>query len=242
MKCRLLLLWLLAVSSLAAFETRAESILQPTEGLSRTTYYGTTPSGPGVTGYDYESTTNGAVAGFYDGRYSGVDGFNTDLLLRYNLQGFQDAGVYQATLTFNIDSAYVNFSTDPAFYADLVVTLLDATTDPLGVDSYNEAILLARSVGVQAGNYGGSYEVTLDVTDTILNVLAGGLNRVDVLLQTFATTSDGPKLIFFSEPPTLTIESAFNPNIPVPEGSSIVHLGISLVGLAGYRLLRKSRN
>jgi hypothetical protein len=243
MKCRLVLLWLLAVSTLAAFESRAESVIQPSEGISRTTYFGSIDNGPpGVIGYDYVPSVNGAISGYYDGRDPYASGFNTDLLLRYNFQGFQDAGVYQANLTFKIDSAYVNSDPNPAFYADLLVTLLDATTDPLGVDSYDESTLLSQDVSVQAGVYGGSYEVTFDVTNTIINLINSDASRVDVLLQTFESTTLGPMLIFFSEPPTLTIESVFNPNIPVPEGSSIVHLGISLVGLAGYRLFRKVRS
>jgi hypothetical protein len=238
-------LFLLA-SFLGSTASRAESIvLDPSEGLSRASIYGPTDDGPpGLIGQSFVNDTNGGLFNNYDGRDPSASGFIIDQLLLYNLHRLTDATLSDATLTFHVDSAIYN--NDPGFqdYAFVNIVIAGSNNNTLGPDDYTAPSIGKSTFGVLSGDNSGTV-VTVDVTGALVTLLNQGFDYATVFFAADSSTitTDGPLQITFTQAPTLSVSgTGIHPEVPtVPEASSIIQLGISIVGLGLYALRGKAR-
>lgn len=221
---------------------RAESVvLDPTEGLSRASIYGPTDDGsPGLIGQSFTNDTNGGLFDNYDGRDPSASGFIIDQLLLYNLHRLTDATLSDATLTFYVDSAIYN--NDPGFqdYAFVNIVIAGSNSGTLGPDDYTAPSVGKSVFGVLSGDNSGTDLITVDVTGALVTLLNQGFDYATVFFAADggAITTDGPLQITFTQAPTLSVSgTGIHPEVPtVPEASSIVHMGMSIVGLGLYAL------
>lgn len=240
-------LFLLA-SFLGTTASRAESVVfDPSEGLSRSSIYGPTDNGPpGLIGQSFANDTNGGLFNNYDGRDPSAFGFIIDQLLLYNLQRLSDATLSDATLTFYVDSAIYN--NDPSFqdFAFVNIVIAGSTDGTLGPDDYTAPSVGKSVFAVLSGDGNGPSVVTVDVTSALTTLLSQGFDYATVFFAADGGTisTDGPLQIGFTQATTLSVTgTGIHPNVPtVPEASSIVHLGMSIVGFGLYALRGKTRS
>lgn len=231
MKFRNLWVWFVLLFAVTVLECRANVVLSPSDGLSRTTNYGplyTWDGPPGITGYDYQFDTNGYLYGGYDGRFA--TGTDVDSLLAYDLGGLHGAFPDTATLRMRIDSALCNFSPFLPFNVDVNVYILGCKTGMLDESSYSSPVYLQTWFSVPAGDYGGSFEVELDVTTALLKLMQAGDDQALVLLETHARTTTGPSYLSFWNSPTLCVATSDFQVEAVPEPASILLMGLASLG------------
>ena len=241
MKYKDCLLWLLLpLAAIVATDAKAGMVLNPSAGLSRITYFGSLPDGPpGIVGYDYTSTTNGSILGDYDAR--GTDGMNYDSLLLYDLRGLSGVPPAAATLTMRLDSVLQNFDPSFSWYTDLYITLSGSKASTLGPEGFGATSAFETVISIPTGNYGGSSDLTLNLTAAISGLVAQGFDYATLLFQTFDSTVAGPSLVTFTQSPTLDLTSSSGTTASVPEPSSIVLFGIPAAGLLLRNLIGRRR-
>lgn len=222
----------------------AESVvLDPSDGLSRSSIYGPTDNGPpGLIGQSFVNDTNGGLFINYDGRDPSATGFIIDQLLLYNLERLTDATLSNASLTFYVDSAIYN--NDPGFqdFAFVNIVIAGSNSGTLSPGDFTAPSVGKSVFGVLSGDNSSTVVVTVDVTSALTTLLSQGFDHATVFLAADGgtITTDGPLQVTFTQAPTLSVTgTGIHPDVPtVPEASSIVQLGISIVGLGLYALRR----
>jgi len=234
MKYKDCLLWLLLPLAVdTATRVQAGMVINPSEGLSVTTFYGSTNDGPpGVIAQTSEASLNGSILGDTDPR--SMQGFDVASYLLYNLKGLSGTAPSQAILTLPLDSVLQNFDPSFSWYTDLYITISGAKANTLNAGDIGTTSGFENDFSIPTGSYAGTPALTLDVTATIQGLVTQGFDYATILFQTYDSTVAGPSLVTFTQAPTLNLTSSGG-NDPggqaVPEPSSIFLVGISAAGL-----------
>ncbi len=238
------LLWLFLVIVYFSAGARAGQV-DPSDGLSRLTIYGSEDDGPpGVLFQLHTPNTNGILYNNVDGR----TGTGTDLssLLLYELQGAKASDIVDASLNFQISYADRNGSTEVSAFSDVSIKLIGtngSTLDPDGSD-FLLPPSATKSFSVPVGDYSiNPYLHSVDVTDALKSLLDQGFSNVSILLETLTDTNYGPSEVDFAVPVALNLElTDIDPGTqPLPEPASIVQVGVSIVGRTFYMLRRRGQ-
>lgn len=246
------LLCLFVVPCLMLADARAESVvLSPIDALVQTSIYGQTddgtgfPFGPPDLQFQYWTHTTAASPqlsdSFYSTSTSGDEGSITSLILLYDLRGLSAATLSQAVLTFNISQIVSRGSIAIGY------SIGGSNSGTLNDTGSGPGVITAHALDIPVDIFGDYFGIlqTNDLSGGLSSLLNQGFDYASVYLNIDGNPIDynWPVRISFSSAPTLNVNV---PDIapsasPVPEPSTIVQLGISIVGLGLYALRGKSR-
>lgn len=254
MNCIFRLLCLFVVPCLMMADARAElAVLSPIDGLNRVWNYGPTYDpddgaydGPPGVEVSVGHGVSGGLYNDYDGRDSRAFGFVTDQLLLYDLRSLSGAVLSDVALRFLVDRVSVNNATDGLMDTGFAIKISGSNNSTLSDDDYQSPTIGWSGISALTGDYHNDPLIEIaDVTTSFAKLLDQGFDYATVFLDISGPiTTTGPLYFGLTTAPTLNVtETGIGPNASaVPEPSTIVQLGISIVGLGLYALRGKSRS